>query len=350
MENSTTTDLTPRQRTLVLITVALALMMVVSAVSGLTVALPEMSVAIGASQTQVTWIVDAYTLVFAGLLLPAGALGDRYGRKGVLLAGIAVFGSAALAASFVTDPTLLIALRALMGVGASAVMPVTLSVITTSFPPAERARAVGVWVDVAGGGAVLGLFGSGALLEVFSWNSFFALNVVLASLAGLGTVLFVLASRDDHPPRLDPVGAVLSLTAVAALVAATIEGPERGWSDALPVTALTLGGLSLVAFVLWELRLTEPMLDPRLFRLRGFSGGSLAVTCQFFGSFGLFYVVLQHLQYVQGQSPLRWAVSLLPLPLVLIPLARNAPRIAARLGPTGSSPPGSCSAPRAWSS
>lgn len=332
MDNSTTTELTPHQRSLILATVALALMMVVSAVSGLNVALPEMSVAIGASQTQVTWIVDAYTLVFAGLLLPAGALGDRYGRKGVLLAGTAVFGTAALAASFATNPSVLIGLRAIMGVGASAVMPVTLSVITTSFPPAERGRAVGVWVGVAGGGAVLGLFGSGALLEVFAWNSFFALNVVLAALAGLGTVLFVPASRDEHPPRLDAAGAALSLLAVAGLVFGTIEGPERGWGDALPIGAFVLGSASLVAFVLWELKTAEPMLDPRLFRLRGFSGGTLAVTCQFFASFGLFYVVLQYLQYIQGQSPLRSAVSLLPLPLVLIPLARNAPRIAARFG------------------
>lgn len=332
MTDSTNAELTPRQRTLVLVVVALALMMVVSAVSGLNVALPDMALAIGASQTQVTWIVDAYTLVFAGLLLPAGALGDRYGRKGVLLAGIAIFGAAALAAAFASEPTVLIGLRALMGVGAAAVMPVTLSVITTSFPPEERGRAVGVWVGVAGGGAVIGLFGSGALLEVFAWNSFFGLNVVLAALAGIGVLRFVPASRDEHPPRLDPVGALLSLTAVAALVYGTIEGAERGWGSVLPAGAFVLGGCALLLFVLWELRVDEPMLDPRLFRLRGFSGGTLAVTCQFFASFGLFYVVLQYLQYIQGQSPLRSAVSLLPLPLVLIPLARNAPRLADRYG------------------
>ena len=176
-------ELTPRRRKLVLAVVALALMMVVSAVSGLNVALPDLSTATGASQTQVIWIVDAYTLVFVGFLLPAGALGDRYGRKGTLLAGLAIFGTAAAAAMFVSSPTSLIVLRAVMGLGAAAVMPSTLSIITTSFPEEERGRAVGVWVGVAGGGAVLGLLASGALLEFFAWSSFFGLNVTLAVVA-----------------------------------------------------------------------------------------------------------------------------------------------------------------------
>ena len=191
--------LTPRQRTGVLVVVALALMMVVSAVSGLNVALPDLAISTGASQTEVTWIVDAYTLVFAGLLLPAGALGDRFGRKGILIAGLVVFGTAAGLAMLVSDPSTLIALRAVMGVGAAAVMPVTLSIITTSFPPEERGKAVGVWVGVAGGGAVIGLFGSGILLEFYAWSSFFGLNVTLAALALVGAALLVPATRDARP-------------------------------------------------------------------------------------------------------------------------------------------------------
>src|SRR5659263_38226 len=193
------TDTSPtvsRRRTALLGVIALALMMVVSAVSGLNVALPDLAIDTGASQTDVTWIVDAYTLVFVGLLLPAGALGDRFGRKRVLLAGLVIFGSAAAAAMFVSSPQSLIALRAVMGIGAAAVMPVTLSIITTTFPPEERGRAVGVWVGVAGGGAVLGLFASGILLEFFAWNSFFALNVTLAVLALIGTLVVVPSSRD----------------------------------------------------------------------------------------------------------------------------------------------------------
>ena len=143
----------PRRRKALLAVIALGLMMVVSAVSGLNVALPSMAENIGASQSQITWIVDAYTVVFVGLLLPAGAFGDRFGRKGVLLGGLLIFGVAAASALFVSSPGPLIAIRALMGVGAAAVMPTTLSIITSTFPPEERAKAVGVWVGVAGGGA-----------------------------------------------------------------------------------------------------------------------------------------------------------------------------------------------------
>lgn len=325
-------DLTPRRRTLILAVVALSLMMVVSAVSGLNVALPDLSAATGASQTQVIWIVDAYTLVFVGFLLPAGALGDRYGRKGTLMAGLAVFGAAAAAAMLVSSPTALIGLRAAMGLGAAAVMPSTLSIITTSFPPQERGRAVGVWVGVAGGGAVLGLLASGALLEFFAWNSFFGLNVLLAVVALIGTIALIPTSRDADAPRLDPVGALLSLLAAVGLVFGIIEGPDRGWGDGLTVAGFVVGALALAGFVGWELRRDQPMLDVRLFRLKGFGAGSGVITVQFFGSFGLFFIILQYLQYVAGLSPFRAAIALLPLPVFLIPVARNAPRIAARVG------------------
>jgi len=316
----------------VLAVVSLALMTVVSAVSGLNVALPGLARETGASQTQITWIVDAYTVVFAGLLLFAGALGDRFGRRGLLVGGLALFGAAAGLGMLTDDPTQLIVLRALMGIGAAAIMPTTLSVITTSFPPEDRPRAIGVWVGVAGGGAVLGLFGSGVLLEFFSWSSFFGLNVVLATIALVGTLLVVPGSVDEHPPRLDLVGGLLSLLAVAGTVFGIIEGPERGWGDTLTVTGLVTGVVALVAFVLWELRVDQPMLDPRLFRNRSLSAGSLTVMVQFFAAFGLFFVVIQYLQFVVGRSPLGTAVALLPLPMVMIPLARNAPRIARRVG------------------
>src|SRR5262245_7176849 len=190
MEHTSST-MSTRQTRAVLAVMAVALMAVVSAVSGLNVALPSLARDTGATQTQLTWIVDAYTVVFAGLLLFAGALGDRYGRKGLLIIGLAIFGTAAGFGMATTDPHALIVLRALMGVGAAAIMPTTLSVITTSFPEAERPRAIGVWVGVAGGGAVLGLFGTGLLLEFFAWNSFFALNVTLAVVALIGTVALV---------------------------------------------------------------------------------------------------------------------------------------------------------------
>lgn len=331
--STTETRSGPRIRTgPVLAVVSLALMTVVSAVSGLNVALPDLARETGATQTEITWIVDAYTVVFAGLLLFAGALGDRFGRRELLAGGLAVFGIAAGLGMLTSDPAQLIALRAMMGIGAAAIMPTTLSIITTSFPVEQRAKAIGVWVGMAGGGAVLGLFGSGILLEFFSWSSFFGLNVVLAGLALAGTLIVVPTSVDEHPPRLDLVGALLSLVAVTGTVFGIIEGPERGWGDGLTVAALAVGVLGLVAFVVWELMVSQPMLDPRLFRNRSFSAGSLTVMVQFFATFGLFFVVIQYLQFVVGRSPLGAAVALLPLPIVMIPLARNAPRIAHKVG------------------
>ncbi|MGH2918879.1 MAG: MFS transporter [Solirubrobacteraceae bacterium] len=307
-------------------------MMVVSAVSGLNVALPSLARDTGASSSELQWIVDGYTMVFAGLLLLAGAIGDRYGRKEILLAGLAIFGGAAAAALFVTDPVALIGVRAAMGVGAALVMPTTLSIITTSFPPEERAHAVGVWVGMAGGGAIIGLLGSGILLEFFDWSSFFALNVTLAALAFIGTLRVIPRSRAADAPRLDVVGGALSLIGVTALVFGIIEGPERGWDNGLVVGALVGAFAALTAFILWELRRDEPMLDPRLFRLRGFGTGSLSITVQFLSAFGFFYIILQYLQYVAGLSPLQAALVLLPMPLVMIPLARRAPMIADRFG------------------
>lgn len=332
--------LSPRRTRLVLAVVGLSLMAVVSAVSGLNVALPSLARETGASQTDLTWIVDAYTVVFAGLLLFAGALGDRFGRKLLLVLGLVVFGSAAGLAMVLNEPGQLIALRAAMGVGAAAIMPTTLSVITTSFPEAERPRAIGVWVGIAGGGAVLGLFASGLLLEFFAWQSFFGLNVGLAILALAGVLAVVPGSADEHPPALDWLGAALSLGAVGGLVFGIIEGPERGWDDPLTLAGLGFGLASAVAFVVWEMRRREPMLDPRLFRLRGLSSGTLTITVQFFAAFGFFFILLQYLQFVTDRSPFEAALALLPLPFVLLPIARNAPRVAQhvgfrRLGPMG---------------
>jgi EmrB/QacA subfamily drug resistance transporter len=312
--------------------IALSLMTVVSAVVGLNVALPDIARATGATQTQLTWIVDAYTVVFASLLFFAGAIGDRFGRKPLLAAGLVVFGLAAAAGGMVDSPTALIAVRAVMGLGAAAVMPTTLSVITTSFPEAERPRAIGAWVGIAGAGAIVGLFATALLLEFLDWQAFFWLNAGLAALAFAGTMARVPNSVDEHPPAVDVVGGLLSLVGVGGLVFGIIEGPDRGWGDATTVVALGLGVVGLAAFVLWELRRPHPLLDPRLFTSRGFAAGSLSIMVTFFCWFGLIFAVLQYLQFVVGKSPLAAAVCLLPIPLLLIPTARNAPRLAARLG------------------
>src|SRR6185437_6199627 len=281
--------LSARGRRALLAVMCLALMMVVAAVASLNVALPDLARSTGASQSQLQWIVDAYALVFAGLLLPAGALGDRYGRKGILQIGLAVFGTASVAAVFVNDPGWLIGLRAVIGVGAALVMPTTLSIITNVFPEDERGRAVGIWAGVAGAGAVVGLLLSGTLLEWFSWSSVFAINVALAALASVGTARVVPISRGGRT-GLDPVGAALSSLGLFGLVAGIIEAPIRGWLDAYVMAAFVIGAVLLVAFVVYELRRREPMLDPRLFARRGFAAGSLSLTLQFFAQFGLLFV------------------------------------------------------------
>ncbi len=322
----------PKRRILILIVVALSLLAVVSAVSGLNVALPSIARDTGATQSQLQWIVDAYTTVFAGLLLVSGAIGDRFGRKWILLVGLIIFGSASAVAFGTTSPVSLIAIRAVMGLGAAFIMPTTLSIISTSFPPEERGQAIGVWVGIAGGGAVLGMLASGVLLQYYTWSSFFGLNVGLAALGVIGTLAVIPHMPELHPPKLDVLGALLSLVGVSALIFGIIEGGDRGWTDVYVLSGIIGGLLALTLFVFWELRIKEPMLDPRLFILRGFGTGSLSITMQFFASFGFFYIALQYLQYIAGFSALHAAVTLLPLPIVLIPLARRAPALAKRFG------------------
>jgi EmrB/QacA subfamily drug resistance transporter len=278
--------------------------------------------------------------VFAGLLLTTGTLGDRFGRKLALQAGLLLFGGGSLAVLLVQTSGQLIAVRSLMGLGAALIMPTTLSIITANFPTGERDRAVGAWAGVAGGSALLGLLVSGAVLEVASWSWVFGLSVVLATIAFAGS-LRVVPRHDVHEAKaLDPVGGALSALALSALVWAFIEGPQRGWSDSLVLGGFAGAALLGTAFVAWELRRPEPMLDPRLFRLRGFTTGSLSIFVQFFATFGLIFVLLQFLQLVLGYSPLEAGAALAPVALTVVATAPRVPRLVERVGvrpvgPTG---------------
>jgi EmrB/QacA subfamily drug resistance transporter len=312
--------------------VCLALGAVTAAMASLNVALPDLARATQATQTQLEWIIDAYSLAFAALLLPAGALGDRYGRRRALLAGLAIFGAASAVAMTASSANELIFLRGLIGVGAALVMPATLSTITSSFPPAERTRAVSVWAAVAGGAALLGVVGTGLLLEWFSWRSAFAVNVVLAAVAIAGTIVFVPESSHPGAPPLDKVGALLAMAGLTALVFSIIEAPEAGWGSARTLSGIG-GGLAVLAvFTGWELRAAHPMLDVRHFRNRHLSAGSLSIFIQFFAFFGFNFVMLQYLQGVRGNSPLAAGASMLPLAATMMPISRITPRLAARFG------------------
>jgi EmrB/QacA subfamily drug resistance transporter len=324
-------DSTARRK--VLLSMVFSLALVVSAVASLNIALPAIAEATGATQTQLQWIVDAYAIVFAGLLLPAGAIGDRYGRRRVLVGGLVVFGAAYGAATVATEPVVLIACRAVAGIGAAFIMPATLSIITTVFPPEERARAVGTWAGVAGGGAVIGLLLSGSLLETASWRWVFAANAIWA----LGAIVLAGAwapeSSDRDATAIDPFGAVLSAGGLSAVVYATIEGPHRGWSDAFVVAGYGIGAAALIGFVAWELSRARPLLDPRLFRHRGFANGSLSITLQFLALFGFFFVGMQYLQLVLAYSPLQAAFALLPMAMTFGGFSRLvAPRLVEHLG------------------
>ncbi|WP_051105753.1 MFS transporter [Parafrankia discariae] len=316
----------------VMIVVCVALATVVAAMASLNVALPGIARGTRASQTQLAWVVDAYSLIFASLLLPAGAIGDRYGRRRALLVGLVVFGLGSAAAMTVSTANALILLRGVLGLGAALVMPATLSTITTTFPEAQRPRAVATWAGVAGGSAVIGLLATGLLLEVFSWRSLFGLNVVLAAAAIAGTLRFVPESADRHVPRLDVVGALLAVAGLVTLVYSVIEAPNAGWLSGRTAGGIAAGLGVLGGLVAWELRQAHPLLDPRLFRNRAFAAGTLSILAQFFAFFGFIFVLLQYLQLVRGDSALFAAVSMLPMAAAMMSVARRTPRLAARVG------------------
>ncbi len=323
----------PTRNTAVLVVTCVALATVVSAVASLNVALPSIARDTHATQTQLSWMVDAYALVFAALLLPAGALGDRFGRRRTLLGGLTVFAAGSAAAMTVSSAGWLIALRAVLGLGAAFVMPATLSTLTSTFPAAQRAKAVGTWAGVAGASAVLGLLTSGLVLEQWSWRAVFAVNIVLAIGAIAGTISIAPESADPASPPLDVVGALLVVAGLGVLVYSIIEAPTEGWLTGRTLAGLATALVIITGFVAWELRSGHPLLDPRLFTHRAFAAGTLSILVQFFAFFGFIFTVLQYLQLVLGDSSLVAAVSLIPTAFGTMSSARLlAPRIASRLG------------------
>lgn len=318
--------------TIITAVVCIALGAVAAAMASLNVAIPGLVRDTHATQTQLEWIIDAYLLVFAVLLLPAGALGDRYGRRKALVAGLIVFGAASAAAMAISSANALIVLRGLIGLGAALVMPATLSTITGTFPPAERTRAVGVWAAVAGGSSVLGLLSTGVLLEWFSWRAAFAVNVVLAVVAIAGTIRFVPESSQPDAPRVDTGGALLATAGLVALVFSIIEAPDAGWLSARTLGGVAGGLAALACFVVFELRQRYPLLDPRLFTNRKLAAGSLSILIQFFAFFGFTFVSLQYLQGVRGYSPIIAALAVLPLTAAMMPTARVTSAAVSRFG------------------
>ena len=330
------TDFDPSQghprRWLILGILNLSLVLIVASVSSLNVAIPSIQRELGATAAELVWINATYSLVFAGLLLPAGALGDRYGRRGALQAGLGIFVLSALMATLSSDPTQLIVLRGVMGVGAALIMPATLSIITVVFPPAERVKAIAIWSGFAGAGGALGIVGSGLLLEWFWWGSVFLVNVPIAVLAMVLVTIVVPTSKDAGQRPLDPVGSLMSIAGLVALVYGLIQGPEYGWTNGTVLSAFVAAIVLLYGWVRVELGQRDPLLDPRLFRIRQFSVGSFGVTTGFLVMFGMFFILTQYLQFVLGYTALEAGVRTLPFAGSMVVVAPNGPWVAARLG------------------
>jgi EmrB/QacA subfamily drug resistance transporter len=325
--------LTHRRRWWTLAVLCLSLFVIVVDNTIVNVALPTLVRELDTSTSDLQWVVDSYTLVFAGLLLTAGSLGDRFGRRGALSTGLAIFGVASAVAAFANGVDALVVARAVMGVGAALIMPATLSILTNVFTDArERAIAIALWSAVVGVAVALGPVTGGFLLEHFWWGSVFIVNVPVVIVALLAGRALVPTSRDPAASRLDLFGAALSIAGLTALVWAIIEGPELGWTSTGVVGVLAIAATALAAFAWWELRTPEPMLDLRLFRNPRFSAASGAITIIAFALFGFIFMATQYLQFILGYSALEAGVRTLPFAAAVMVTAPVSSKLVERFG------------------
>jgi EmrB/QacA subfamily drug resistance transporter len=300
----------------------------------LNVAIPTLSRSLDTSTGELQWIVDAYTVVFAGLLLTCGSLGDRFGRRRILALGLVVFGLGCAASALVDSATALIAMRAITGVGAALIFPATLSIITNVFTePVERQKAIAIWASTAGIGIALGPLAGGVLLEHFYWGSIFLVNIPVIVLALVGIAFAVPESRDPVHRRLDLTGALLSIAGLSTLVYGVIRGGSDGWLAPGTVATIAVGIAVIALFVRHEARAVAPMLDLNVFRNPRFAGASVAVTAVYFCLFGTIFLLTQHLQELLGYGALAAGIRTVPFAAVLIVVANLTPRIVGRFGP-----------------
>jgi EmrB/QacA subfamily drug resistance transporter len=295
-------------------------------------ALPTLSAKLGASTSDLQWIAAAYTLTLGGLLLPGGVLGDRYGRKRLLLVGLAIFGVSSVIASQATTAATLIAMRALMGAGAALIVPLSLSILPSMFTPEERPRAISVTAAGAFLGLPLGPLVAGYLLTHYDWGSVFLINAPVVALALIGVWFLVPEGKDPHPRPFDWVGGLLAVVGVTALVYGVIEQPIHGWTDARVLGGIIGGALVLTAFVTWDLRHPSPFVDLKNFRNRGFTWATMAFVVTGFGLFGVMFILTPYIQIVLGNDAQATGIKLLPLIGGVIVGAIVGNVLAARLG------------------
>lgn len=321
------------RRWLILGVLCMSLLIIVMDNTILNVAIPSLMENLHASNTDIQWIIDAYTIVFAGLLLTAGTLSDRFGRKGALQLGIVMFAIGSALAAMSHSVTHLIASRSFMGIGGALIMPSTLSILTNVFhDPRERARAISIWAGFSGLAVAVGPIVGGLLLRHFAWNAVFWVNLPVGAVAlGLGAWM-IPTSRDDKQTSVDVFGAVLSVVALSSLLFGIIEGPVRGWTDGFVLGGFAVGVAALASFVLWELNTEHPMLDMRLFKNPRFTAANNAITLIFFGMFGSMFLMTQYWQLVHGYSPLSAGVRLIPYAMVLMIAAPMSSFVVERFG------------------
>ena len=299
----------------------------------LNVAIPTLARDLDASGSDLQWIVDSYVLVFAGLLLTAGALGDRFGRAGALRIGLVIFAAGSAAAAWADGTTALIACRALMGLGAALIMPSTLSILANVFTDAaERAKAIAIWSGCAAIGIVLGPVAGGWLLEHFWWGSIFLVNLPLVAVVLVAVVAVVPTSRDESAPPVDKVGAALSIVGLVALLWAIIEAPVHGWTDPTTLGAFAVAAVAAAGFVAWEQAQEHPMLDMGFFRNARFSAASVAITLSFFALMGSMFLLTQYMQSVMGYTALESGVRYLPFAAVMLGVAPASAKLVERVG------------------
>ncbi|PJJ73640.1 EmrB/QacA subfamily drug resistance transporter [Diaminobutyricimonas aerilata] len=312
--------------------VCVALMAVIASVSGLNVAQSQVAVELGASQSTVLWIINAYTVTLAALLLPLGAAGDRWGRKPMLLTGLAVFAVANVVAVAAPSVEVLLLARVLSGVGAAVIMPITLAVITSTFPEEERAKGIGVWTAVGGGGGILGMFLSAALVDLGSWRLLFVLPLALVAIAFVVARRAVPDSRERPEHGFDAVGSLASAVGIVGLVTALHEGPVHGWLAPLTVAGAGAGVVGIGVFAAWQLRRRGPLLDLRMFRSRALSSGSLSLLGVFGVQAGILVVLFPYFQAVLGWSGLVSTLGFMPMAILMMASAGLAPRLSAGVG------------------
>ncbi|MEO0495190.1 MAG: DHA2 family efflux MFS transporter permease subunit [Actinomycetota bacterium] len=299
------------------------------------VALPSLSLELGASTRQLQWIVDAYLLVFTGLLLAAGGLGDRYGRKRSLVLGLVAFAATSVYAALVASADELIFARALMGIGAAFVFPATLAIITNAFVDAkERAAAIGVWSATSGIAVAAGPIVGGALLESYWWGSVFFINLPIVLVAVPLVLWLIPESKDTETPGLDVVGLVLSIAAIGTLVFSIIEAPEWGWTATGTVVGFAAAAVFIVGFVMWELQAEHPMLPVRIFQNLRFSAASVSITAAFFALFGFIFLITQYFQLVRGYGPLEAGLRTIPVAVSIAAASVLSPMVVNRVGTT----------------